>query len=1089
MPPLIRGRLITFAFAADVLPTLAMYAVPSARVRLQMERCAERIDSGLGPSSSARSITDVCVLPLLALLELTAAARDDGPSMTRVHTAHGRHGGPLVIVTAWSDSLDRAWRASLLGAIANDVRWCVCCNGGTLRLVDSRRTWSRDYVEFDLSAALRDEEGQAFIWTLLRGDACEEPSPTVDELVAQSARHGTGVCQALGRGVLQALSQVMRAVADRRASPAVMFEHSLTVLYRVLFLLFAEARGLVPLWHPVYRDRYSLDAIVTTLLAERPCRGLWHAVQAITRLAHTGCTAGELKVTAFNGRLFSPAQAETFDRRPIADPVMTHAILAVSSTPGPAGGPRARISYRDLDVEQLGAVYEQVLDYEPSPASPTLLIRTRDMRKASGAFYTPRALTAHLVKRALAPLVAGKSSEQILSLKIVDPAMGSGAFLVAACHFLATAVEDALIAEGGWHPGDVTPGDRALLRRKVASRCLYGVDLNPMAVQLGRLSLWLATLAADRPLSFLDHHLVVGDSLVGASPADVQRQPSRHPARSSRHHNLPLFESIGLQASLAGVVATRVRLAEEPDDNAAIVRQKERTLASLSNASTIVNRWRRVLDLWCAGWFSGAATPLDRGTFGELVQLLLQGQSALSPRASQPLLERVEQAAAAQRFLHWPLAFPEVFDAGGFDAVIGNPPWDMVRGDSGSGSTREDRQQRASQATAFFRESGIYVVEARAHANRYQLFVERALQLLRPGGRVGLILPGGIATDAGSAALRRHLFERADVDCITGLDNRHAIFPIHRSVRFALVTATAGRRTERVACRFGLTQLDDLEHSTRVPLNLSRDLLARLSGADDLGIPELTSERDLRLVERISATVPWLGNPTAWGVHFGRELNATDDRAAFRKRTSHSMGRAVIEGKQLEPFHVDVDRSQLELDETATVGARVPRKTRLAYRDVASATNRVTLIAALVPPDVVTTHTLFVLKTALPLAHQQVLCALLNSLVANYLIRLRVNTHVTATLMSRLPVPRVGAEDPVFDRLQLLTQILMKARDVESSPEYAELQAVVADLYGLSAEEFEHVLSTFPLIPEATRRAALERLVRDLSRRLTQQSP
>ena len=127
-----------------------------------------------------------------------------------------------------------------------------------------------------------------------------------------------------------------------------------------------KRRGLLPLWHPVYRDRYSLDTIVTALLQGRRYRGLWQAVQAISRLAHAGCSAGELRVTAFNGRLFSPSQADTFDRTPISDAVMGQAVVAVSTTPVNRHGGRARIVYRDLDVEQLGAVYERVLDYEPS---------------------------------------------------------------------------------------------------------------------------------------------------------------------------------------------------------------------------------------------------------------------------------------------------------------------------------------------------------------------------------------------------------------------------------------------------------------------------------------------------------------------------------------------------------------------------------------------------------------------------------------------------------------------------------------------------------------------------------------------------
>ena len=421
-----------------------------------------------------------------------------------------------------------------------------------------------------------------------------------------------------------------------------------------------------------------------------------------------------------------------------------------------------------------------------------------------------------------------------------------------------------------------------------------------------------------------------------------------------------------------------------------------------------------------------------------------------------------------------PLAHP------GFDAVIGNPPWDMIRGDSGADEARDSRRIDARHLADFVREAGIYEVATKAHANRYQLFVERALQLVRNGGRIGLVLPSGIASDAGAAPLRRHLFDRADVDSLTGLDNREAIFPIHRSVRFVLLTCTSGRPTTQLRCRFGITQPDDLERSDsdprRAPLLLTRRFLAQLSGGDDLGIPELAGEVDLRLVERIAASTPRLESEDGWGLHFGRELNATDDRDAFEPFTGDAAVRPVVEGKQLEPFRVDVDRSRLQLREKSKAAGRVPHRARLAYRDVASATNRLTLIAAVIPPRAVTTHTLFCLKTPLPAAAQDVLCALLNSYVANYLVRLRVNTHVTVSLVSRLPLPVVRPGDPAFARLAALSRALRTGKaPVQEAPEYAELQALVAALYQLDTADFEHVLSTFPLVPAAIKAAALSR--------------
>lgn len=1078
----VRGRLITATFARDALASVAGVVDPPPSFPRAIERWWDRADGMLGPASSVRAVADVAAIPLLRLLGFDITARHDDGRATFLRTSFGQDAGPAVGVLTWNVPFDDRWRSTVLRGIDADVRWCVLLNGPVLRMVDAQRTWTRDVLDFDLAALPRSRDACRLLWCCASAYAMAGRPPLVDRLVDLSSRHGVEVCRTLGVGVLDALSTLLSALSASRksgAAPAELFEQTLTVLYRVLFLLFAEARGLVPIWHPVYRDRYSIDAIVTTLASGRRYRGVWYAIQAISRLAHDGCVAGDLRVTPFNGRLFSPSNAAAFDRTQIDDEALGTAILAVSTTAAGPRRPRTRIAYSDLDVEQLGAVYEQVLEYAPPGASsgPAALTRTREGRKASGTFYTPRAVTAHLVRRALEPLVQGRSAAEILDLRIVDPAMGSGAFLVAACRYLAAAAEKALIRDGTWHTGDVTAMDRVRLRRDVASRCLYGVDLNPMAVQLARLSLWLATLAADKPLSFLDHHLVTGDSLVGASLEDIARQPSKQAGRS-RRASLPLFDGEPAAADLAEAARTTLRIACQPDDSVDVVREKERALAALRGREGPTGRWSVVLDLWCAGWFWNRHDRPDRATFGDLVDRMLRDRSSLAATTTAPLLDHAGAVAGAHRFLHWPLVFPEVFIAEdpsrrGFDAVIGNPPWDMVRGDSGDNDVRRSRQRDARLLAEFVRESGIYRVESRAHVNRYQLFVERALQLLRRGGRLGFVLPSGIVSDAGAAPLRRHLFDRADVDVVTGLDNHAGIFPIHRSLRFVLLTCTAGRPTSSFACRFGIARPEELEaeDGSRAPIMLTRRFLERVSGPDDLGVPDLATATDLRLIEQITATIPRLGSEAGWHVSFGRELNATDDRAAFVPATHSAWSRPVIEGKQVDPFRVAVNRSGLELRRDSPCTRRVPRRPRLAYRDVASATNRLTLIAAVVPARAVTTHTLFCLRTPLTLDRQRVLCALLNSFVANYLVRLRVSTHVTVSLVSRLPVPLVPPGE-IFDRLAALSDILAHGdAPIDAMPEYPELQARVARLYGLDEDDFAHVLSTFPLIEDATRDA------------------
>jgi hypothetical protein len=1083
MIPGLRGRLVTATFAESLLATVPGAVSPPPEIVRALDVWAERRASTIGPASSVRAITDVLVIPLLAILGFDVERRTDLGERTILTAVIGSV-TVAVLVVKWGEPLERAWRAMVLDGARADARWCLCSNGVVFRVVDAHHTWTRHYLEFDLELVAAEETTRFVFWSLARAASMAACPSTLDRAAQLSAQHGVAVCRALGDGVLNALSVVFQALASNQSgetSRQTMFDHSLTVLYRIVFLLFAEARGLVPVWHPVYRERYSIGTMVTTLLAGGRYRGIWHAILAISRLAHAGCSAGELRVTAFNGRLFAPSDSTSFDRTPIADDVMSAAVMSVSTTSGYGSG-RERIAYTDLDVEQLGAVYERVLEYQPTASSRSLLHRTRDARQSSGSFYTPRTVTAFLVRQTLDPLVRDRSAEEILRLRVLDPAMGSGAFLVAACRYLAATIEDRLISEGRWHHGDVTPADRAQIRREVAQRCLFGVDLNPMAVQLARLSLWLATLASDKPLTFLDHHLVCGDSLAGATLEDVCRQPGRGRIRGGRTDPLPLFAGIEIAPALEQAVRTRLRLALDPDDSAAIVAGKDITLSALQRRSPL-GRMSRVLDLWCAGWFWEPGAPPTAGVFRDLCDRLLGAEAALPTAAAERLLEHSATLAARYRFLHWPLAFPEVFSdehgaplaTPGFDAIIGNPPWDMIRGDSGEVDVRVDRRRQARHFTSFIRESGVYQIGNRSHINRYQLFVERALQLTRSGGRIGFVLPSGGFTDTGAAALRRHLLEQSNVDSVTWLDNRGGIFPIHRSLRFVLLTSTVGRPTHSIACRFGVRRSEDLEaagdNSSR--LSLTRDLLARISGADDLAIPDVVTAHDLRMLEAISARLLWLGDSNGWNVRFGRELNATDDRHWFTPYTGDRTARPVLEGKQIEPFCARVADCRYEIPAGGHV-TRFARRTRLAYRDVASATNRLTLIAAVIPPHAITTHTLFCLRTPLPVDAQHVLCALLNSYVANYLVRMRVSTHVTASLVARLRAPFITTTHPAFTQLARLSRALTEATGAaEEKHEYAELQGLVAALYGLSDADFARILETFPLIPHEIRARAL----------------
>ena len=1002
------------------------------------------------------------------------------------------------IVAPFGERLDPLWRVAITDALRRGASWCLLYNGTHLRIVDATRLYARRYLEFDLDVAADSTEPLAALWQTASAAALCGGAGAIESLrtlVADSDRHAAAVCRSLRDGVLTASADILGALtAGRRRQRATplhdSFEQSLTIVYRILFLLFAEARALVPVWHPVYRESYSVEALRAAASSSPHTAGLWEALRAMARLAHAGCRAGDLRVTPFNGRLFAPARTPLAERRDLDDNAARSAVLALSMRRAPDGAGRERISYRDLGVEQLGAVYETLLDYQPHASRLGVTLQAGSgVRKATGTFYTPQPIADYVVRRTLGPLVRNAAPEQILRLRIVDPAMGSGAFLVAACRYLASAYEQALVDAGRCHRTDLDERERIAIRRQIAERCLYGVDLNPMAVQLARLSLWLATLAADRPLGFLDHRLQPGDSLLGAWLAQLARGPNCR-KRSTSGDSLPLFAGGTISEAMRAVLPVRFSLEATPNDTIEQVREKERAYAAMTARDAMLSRWKRIANVWAAAWFSAPDQEVPAAAYGALADAVLSGGGALPPRTAGAYLEAADAIAAARRFFHWELEFPQAFfDAdgralsnAGFDAVIGNPPWDMIRADAGVADARDRARRDMAPLLRFTRDAGLYAAQSDGHANRYQLFVERAIALTRAGGRIGLVLPSGLATDHGSASLRRMLLNRCDVDAIVGVNNHRGVFPIHRSVRFLLVTSTGGSPTRTIACRFGLDDPADLEsvgdepadQSSWFPVRVTPEMIERLSGSA-LTIPNLRSGSDVAIAERAAALFRPLGDGSGWNARFGRELNATDDRAYFRPADANRRHLLpIVEGKHLDPFRAAIGRAQHTIgasDARRLLGSDRYERPRLAYRDVASATNRVTLIAAVLPARCVSTHTVFCLRTLLPSRAQHFLCGLFNSLVVNYLVRLRVTTHVTTATVEQLPIPTAEVAPGAFRQIAGLARLLALG---DNPAAFARLNALVAQLYQLSGPEFECVLGTFPLIPIEQRDAALK---------------
>jgi hypothetical protein len=394
MIPGLSGSLLSHDAVGGAIDPASHSSTADAHRRVRAWHTA--VTSEMGPASSARAVFDRIAAPLGAALGFRVlpghGPADAGRTFRGVLEARGS-AVAVLLATEWGRDPAAAWREGVRHGIGTGVRWCFCVTGPVLRVFDARRTYSRRFAEFDLEIALGEPASFTVLWNLLNADGFTHSEPVLDRAVALSEQYRVEVRACLQQGVHDALTSLTRAFASapraRRAprQPAALLDESLIVVYRILFLLFAEARGLVPKWHPTYRDSYTIESLRAPIerLARPP--GLWQSLQAISRLAHRGCRAGTLRVPPFNGRLFSPAHAPLAESLELDDGAVREAMVALTTRAGRGG--RQRIAYADLGVEQLGGVYERILDYEPVAADgdrASLTLMRAGRRKATGTF-------------------------------------------------------------------------------------------------------------------------------------------------------------------------------------------------------------------------------------------------------------------------------------------------------------------------------------------------------------------------------------------------------------------------------------------------------------------------------------------------------------------------------------------------------------------------------------------------------------------------------------------------------------------------------------------------------------------------------
>lgn len=998
--------------------------------------------------------------------------------------------------------------------------------------------------------------------------------PTADRapLIHRARKGSTEYRLGVGEGLKQRVFDALRFSIEgflshepNQLSPVSDLEssrqNSLILLYRLLFILFAEDRKLLP-YHidRSYTDNRSLgrfrDEIASKLDRIEDGRepeyppescALWDDLLTLFDLIDRG--AARYKVPAYNGGLFDGGSHVFLSANKMPDRYLARVIDQLARAPDPAhpAGGIVRVDYRDLAIQHLGNVYEGLLELQPHFASEDMivvrkaaddevrvipnrppiargfvptgityrkgsvyLLTEKGERRASGSYYTPNDIVDDIVEATLGPVCkeidrslheeitnverrigqsTGKEREalsdnllklrtdydqRILRLRILDPAMGSGHFLLRACQYLAEQIAT--------NPNTRDPiaerlqGEESTLtywKRRVVETCLYGVDRNPLAVELAKLALWLETVAVEHPLTFLDYRFRDGDSLIGASLDVLHGLPDAPPLVTNQFKE-------GLRANLPAFFQELQNIEDTPSDTVLQVKQKEKLLHEKLEPTR--EPFRRVADLWCSTFFVAPSTRLTLEDYRRATSKLR------TPRALRALLNEspFKELLQAQKEegvtpFHWELEFPEVFfDAErprpnpGFDAILGNPPYDVL--------SEKEIGRDLSHLKAFYRFWPLYQPSFIGKNNLYKLFVCRALGLLSEGGRLGFITPMPILGDEQASGVRKEILRLgafAKIEAFPQKDNpAKRVFPdaklstaiviVHKNQTPNAKAAPFILRThpenkiERNAPKLRLTSAD-------IPLYDPENMtITSCSQADwDLAVRIMQSGRMQRLALLCT--------------QYQGEVNETTDEAAL---SAEPPGPLVLRGANvcLYALREASQGDDLYLSERLFLKhkaqnskAYAHRYARIGFQRSAPQNNFRRLIACPIPRGQYCFDTVsYVPKNEahIPLF---LLLALLNSKLLEWYFRLgSTNSKVNEYQFNILPCPRFSFSNSASDRAVSKT-----ALSALREKRFSDVHQILAD--ALKGPPFPAAIA-HTIIAAARRISSIERSRQDISR-------
>jgi hypothetical protein len=994
---------------------------------------------------------------------------------------------------------------------ATEHLWAIASNGIHWRLLrDSSLLTRLSYVEFNLEQIIQDENFAEFslFYRLFHRSrlpiSSENPETCLLEgYYQQGLEQGGRVRDKLRDGVEKALvylgngflqhwdNDSLRKKLDTVSGAQDLYRQLLRLIYRLLFLMVAESRNLLLLDSEsgkgkIYNQFYSVQRLrgLSEILPweSKRFQDLWCGLCITFKLFDEKSRGSMLDLSPLNGDLFGSESLTLLETSSIDNYDLLCAMRCLSLYY--ENGQIRRVNYGALDVEELGSVYESLLDFHPQVilnnhnSSFKLVVDISSERKTTGSFYTPPSLVQELIKTALEPVIKEKMGQEnektqeraILSIKVVDAACGSGHFLLAAARRLGK--ELAKI-----RTGDIQPGASSLREaiREVIQNCIYGVDINPLAVDLCKVGLWIEGFCGGKPLNFLDHRIKCGNSLVGVLDLECLGEgipdgafkaitgDDKKFVTSIKRRNKEELGSLQLVMSWS---EEREETREEYMEKAEVLGEvSEIDPESIKEKSSKYEELRSDMwsdysacNLWTAAFFiSVTEKTLKLLPTNSILIELLKGNLS-----SAEIIKNSNEVAKKYHFFHWQLEFPEVFKNGGFDCVLGNPPWERIKiqqkeffaSRSNEIATAKNKAAReklikelpeknpqlaqefeqashdAEAQNKFIRESGRFPLTAVGDVNTYSIFAETARNLIKEDGRVGIIVPTGIATDDTCKMFFGDLVKQQHLASLYDFENREAIFiAVHRSYKFCLL-GISKRRTEESRFGFFLTRTKQLEEKNRV-FNLKAEEIA-LINPNTLTCPVFRTSEDAQLTKKIYHQLQVIENEKTginpWGISFMSMFHMANDSGLFKNEkgdslvplyeakmfhqfdhrwgtyTSSGDVRDLTDDEKKDPCFACSPRYWVDKGEVdQKLAGKWDRSWFLAFRDITNSTNERTAIFSLLPRVGVGNNApiIIIKKTNLV----SCLVANLSSLVFDYVARQKVgSTHLNFFIVKQLPI-------------------------------------------------------------------------------------